>query len=346
MNGARFFHSCLSVLIILFSVASCVLISEVATAQQGVSLRGRITTKDGVVIPMGVTVTLETSEGMPVDKRPADASGQFWFEGLRVTDYKLTVSCDGFETNTQEVNMGDGRDRTNLNVYLNPLNSIKVAKSPALLSDESASKTSVKKFEKGESALRKKNYPEARKFFEQALADTPCYARALDELALVDAKDNRLSEAEGHFQQAIRCDGALLDSYSELAQLYNTQKKYAQSEAVLEQAIQRSPETWQFYYQLGEDHYHLGLYRKAEQEYLKAESLNASVPSEIHVKLADVYLKQSAYDKAYAEMQDYVTAEPGGRLAPKLKGVMRQMESDHILTAAHPAGAPPLPSKP
>jgi regulator of sirC expression with transglutaminase-like and TPR domain len=88
------------------------------------------------------------------------------------------------------------------------------------------------------------------------------------------------------------------------------------------------------------------LFTRAEQEYLKAESLSPSVPAEIHVKLADVYLKQSAYDKAYAEMQAYVRAEPDGRFAAKLKMVMHQMESDHLVTAVQPSRKDSPPSKP
>lgn len=337
MSGARFLASRIAVVTALLFAGSCLPVNDVAFAQRPVTLRGRVTTQDGVVIPMGVVVTLETAEGMPVAKRPADASGQFSFEGLRVMGYKITVTCDGFETQTQEVNLEYGSDESNLNVYLNPLRSRKATKAAALLSDAAASKTAVKEFERGESALQKKHFPEARKFFERALADTPCYARALDDLALVDAEEKHVHDAEGHFQQAIRCDGALLDSYSELAELYIAQKKYTQSVAVLQLAIQRSPNTWQFHYQLGADHYHLGQYAQAEQEYLRAKSLNVSIPAEIHVKLADVYLKQSAYDKAYAEMQAYVRAEPDGPFAAKLKSVMHRMESDHILETAQPA---------
>ena len=88
MSGARFLASRIAVLTALLFAGSCLLVNDVAFAQRPVALRGRVTTKDGVVIPMGVVVTLETAEGMPVAKQPADASGQFSFEGLRVMDSK------------------------------------------------------------------------------------------------------------------------------------------------------------------------------------------------------------------------------------------------------------------
>jgi tetratricopeptide (TPR) repeat protein len=132
-----------------------------------------------------------------------------------------------------------------------------------------------------------------------------------------------------------------LDAYNGLGQLFYLEKKYQESAAILQEGLRRSPSSWQFHYQLGADHYYLREYSKAEQEYLKAESLDSAVPAEIHVKLADVYLKQSAYDKAYAEMQAYLRMEPEGRFAAEIKNIMRHMESDRILRAAQPHDSQP-----
>jgi len=82
-------------------------------------------------------------------------------------------------------------------------------------------------------------------------------------------------------------------------------------------------------------HYSLKQYNQAEEEYLKVQSLNPNAPAELHVKLADIYLKENAYDKAYAQRQAYLQAEPEGRFASKIKAIMRQMESSGAL------GAPP-----
>ena len=67
---------------------------------------------------------------------------------------------------------------------------------------------------------------------------------------------------------------------------------------------------------------------------MKAESLNPEPPAEIHVKLADVYLKKSAFDKAHSEMESYLHAEPGGRFAVKVRELMKQLESAGLVRAA------------
>ena len=116
------------------------------------------------------------------------------------------------------------------------------------------------------------------------------------------------------------------------------------SAVVLEEGLRRSPRAWRFYYQLGIAHYGLGDYNRAEEEYLKAESLNPEPPAEIHVKLADVYLKKSAFDKAHSEMQSYVHAEPGGRFAAKVRELMKQLESAGLVHVAQ--DQPPQDPKP
>jgi predicted Zn-dependent protease len=86
-------------------------------------------------------------------------------------------------------------------------------------------------------------------------------------------------------------------------------------------------------------------YSQAEEEYLKVQSLNPNAPADLYVNLADVYLKENAnaYDKAYAQMQAYLQAEPEGRFVAKVKAIMRQMESSGALRAPPTQAAQPPP---
>jgi tetratricopeptide (TPR) repeat protein len=302
----------------------------------------------GQNIPAGVTVRLETNEGMIGGQQAVNTSGYFEFVGLAKTYYRLTVTASGFQTYQQDLDLRSVGDRFVVNVRLSPALESKPLPLPASPSftDNNASKKARKEYEKGARALHDRNLAEAQSHLARAVEEYPCYARAQTDLALVLSQAHQLPGSEAALKKALECDPDYLDAYNELGQLYYNEEKYHASEAVLRQGLRRSPASWQFYYQLGASDYRLGQYRKAEQEYLKAESLSSSVPAEIHVKLADVYLKQSAYDKAYAEMQAYVRAEPDGRFAPKLKRVMRQMESDRIPQTAHPSSAQSPPPEP
>lgn len=312
-----------------------------ASSQNTVTLGGWVQADYGQSVPNGVTVRLETSEGLIGGEQPVNTAGYFEFVGLAKTYYRLTVTAPGFQAYRQDLSLGTVGDKLVINVHLLPASTSKSLPPPASSSftDNNAPKKARKEYRKGVGALRDKNLSAAESHFRKAVEEYPCYVRAQTDLALVLNETQQFPASEAALKKAMECDPDYLDTYNELGQLYYNEKRYQESRGILQEGLRRSPQSWQFYYQLGADDYHLGKYVTAEQEYLKAESLNASVPAEIHVKLADVYLKQSAYGKAYAEMQAYVRTEPNGRYAERVRNLMHQMESDHTAPAGQPATA-------
>jgi tetratricopeptide (TPR) repeat protein len=296
---------------------------------------GQVRTEDGQVIPSGVNLRLETGEGGMVGQQPANSDGQFEFDNLRKIIYHLTATADGFQPAEKDVDLGYGANRVIVNLLLTPLTKTRqVASALPTLTDMQAPGKARKEYEKGVHALMEKDVGEARARFEAAVAIFPCYARAQTDLALALTMQHESSGAEAALKKALLCDPGYLDAYPQLGQLYNAEKKFAESETVLQQGLRHSAGAWSIYYQLGVAYYGLKEYAKAEETFLKSRSLNQSPPAELHVKLADVYLKESSYDKAYAEMQAYLRADPGGRLAAKVKNIMQQMEASGVAKAA------------
>jgi len=338
-------------IVLVFYLSGCLLCANAALGQRrtvsesegspgrAVTLGGWVHADYGQSLPASVTVRLETNEGMIGGERSVNTSGYFEFVGLARTSYRLTVTAPGFQVYQQDLDLGSAGDKLVVNVHLSPTVKLRSLPPPASSSftDNNASKKARREYEKGIRALRDGSLSEAQSHLEKSVKEYPCYARAQTDLALVLSDKRLFPASEAALKKAMECDPDYLDAYNELGQLYYNQKKYQDGAAILQEGMRRSPGSWQFYYQLGANHFHLGEYGKAEKEYLKAKTLSSSVPAEIHVRLADVYLKQSAYDKAYAEMQVYVLAEPNGRYAARARSLMRQMESDHTAQAAHPA---------
>ena len=254
----------------------------------------------------------------------------------------MTVTAQGFETWQQDLDLGRGASQYTVRITLTPLNKVKqIPASAPALTDEHAPKTARKEYEKGSRALAARQLDEARAHLEKALSEFPCYARAQTDLAVVLIERRELPGAETALRQAVRCDPGFPDAYTQLGQLLNAEKKFAESADLLQDGLRRSPGAWQFYYQLAIAHFGLKQYSQAEEECLKVQSLNSNAPADLHIKLADVYLKESAYDKAYAQMQAYLQAEPEGRFAAKIKAIMRQMESSGALRAPPAQSAQP-----
>lgn len=305
-----------------------------ALAQTFGSILGRVRTESGGVIPSGVNIRIETSEGTPVDRRPATSEGQFEFTGLRKIAYHLTVTADGFQPFQEDVDLGHGADKAILNIFLTPIaNSKRPPSAPGSKMDAKAPAKARKEYEKGLRSLARRDLEGARAHLARAAGEYPCYVGAETQLARTLAALHAYPDAEFRLRKVIQCDPGFPGAFAQLGQLLNAQKRYRDSEALLEQAIGRSMEAWPLYYELGAAEYGLGEYRKAEASYLKAQSLDPEPFPEFHIRLADTYLKESAYDKAYAEMAAYLSADPGGRFRDRVEKIMQEMRSRGVLHA-------------
>ena len=132
--------------------------------------------------------------------------------------------------------------------------------------------------------------------------------------------DRNLPGAETALKKSIQCDPGYSAAFLKLGELYNIESRFCESAPLLQEGLRRQPKSWKFHYQLGVAYFGLGDYDKAQEEYVRSEALDPLAPPEVHVKLADVYFKQSMVRQAYAELHAYLAAEADGRLAGKGEG--------------------------
>jgi tetratricopeptide (TPR) repeat protein len=311
---------------------------EMPSGGREANVVGRVRTDQGTVVK-SATVRLETEEGQRVAEQPVNSAGEFYFSYVPKRPYVLVVTAEGFEPYRQTLDVSATANDIIANITLSPLGKLASEKtSPPALSDAQAPKEAKREYENAQKALQSHKLGDTRKHLEAAVRQYPCYARAQTDLGLLlsDQKDYKGSEAA--LRTSIKCDPGYLDAYSALGALLNAEKRYDEAEAVLEQAVRQAPGSWQFHFQMGVAEYGLKRYDEAEQNYRKAQSLISTPEPELNAKLADVYLRKNDFPKAYAEMQNYLKAEPHGALAPRIKDIMKQMESAGVLQAQQNAG--------
>jgi tetratricopeptide (TPR) repeat protein len=298
---------------------------------------GYVRGPDGRALSAGVTLTLETEDGELVRRQSADQDGQFEFVDLRKMRYRLTVTAEGFQAMQQFCELRTPSARVLLNLFLTPMGGTKSEKGLApSLTDQQAPKKAREEYSKGIEAFAKEEYSSARSHLEKATTDYPCFARAQTQLALTLVYMGSSNQAEAPLRKSIECDPGYYEAHLVLGQLFNQEKKFEESEKILTEGLRLSPASWQLYYQLGVAHFGLRQYNKADLDYQKVLSFNPTPPPEYHVKVADVYLAQEAYDKAYAEMQAYLQAQPSGRFAEKMRKIIREMEAAGVLDRSRP----------
>jgi len=321
---------------LLASLIACMALASAGLAQ--VRLEGKVRTDTGEAIKSGVNVRVETEDGQLVAEQPANSEGAFHFDSLpKINNCRLIVNADGFERYQEGLDLGYGATQATRYITLRPLGKEAVdGAAGEARTDSLAPKNARKEYEQAVGDFAAKNLAGARTHFEAAVKEYPCYARAQTDLATVREAQRDLTGAETALKKARECDPDYIDSYIVLGQMLNSEKRYADSEQVLQEGVRRSPGSWQFYYQLGVAHFGLGQYAKAQSEYERVPALNPSPPAEFHVKMADLYLKEKSYDKAYSQMDEYLKAEPSGPFASKIKNIMQQMQASGVL---HPAQA-------
>lgn len=313
--------------------------------QQTFIVEGQVLTDRGTPVPAQVNMRLETAGGQLVADQPADSRGQFRFINLERNAYRLTVTADGFQTVQQWLDVRRGVGRFQITITMTPLEKTTPKAETVSVTELNAPKKARKEYEKGHRAFLEGNLPEARRHLESAVSVHPCYARGQTHLGMTLELLSEYAPAEAAFRKAIECDAGFLEAHIQLAILLNQQKRFAECEAQLKGVRGHFPGAWQLGYQVAVAEYGLGQYQQAEQEYLRALSISSTIPAEIHVRLADVYTQQGAYDKAYGELRAYLRAEPEGRFAAKATDVMQRMETAGLLHSARTQPSLPSPEK-
>lgn len=298
-----------------------------------VTVHGSVRTDQGTVI-RSASVRLETESGELAATATTSTNGEFSFTAPAADNYSLIANAEGFEPYRESVDLGEGPDTYEKVIVMTPARKALAQKAPPpALSDAQAPKDARRDYEKALKEIESRKWGAARKALEAAVEKYPCYARAQTDLGMLLSQQKDLKGSETALRKSISCDAGYVEAYLGLGGLLNAENRFTEAQAVLEQGLRQAPASWQFYFQLGAAHYGQKHYDLAEQQYLKVKSMNPDPAPELYAKLADVYLRQNDFPKAYAAMQNYLSADPSGRFAERIKGIMQQMQSAGVVHA-------------
>lgn len=148
---------------------------------------------------------------------------------------------------------------------------------------------------RGAAYLGKKNYPDARKSFEQALAIKPDYFPAAANLAQLDLRDKRPDAAKKRFESILAKDKNNIQAMLALADFAKAEKKEKEYFNWLQTAANANP-----------------------------KSLDAGI------RLVRYHMDKREANKALARANELVNANPGNADALKLLGATHLALKDHV----------------
>jgi len=310
--------------------------SQMSSQMSTIRIQGTVRTDEGKRLGLIVKVQLEGETGGLLQERLTDSEGAYYFDNLTGRGYRLIVTAPGYETHEEVIQSSVGLRLRVCNIALKPLpKDSGQATAAGPRSDSLAPKQAKKDYDKALKELAARHLDKAKGHLESAVKAYPCYARAQAHLATILEARHEPAGAEAALRKAIECDPDYLSSYTLLGQFLNGQKRFAESVPVLEAGERRSPSSWALCYELGIAYFGIEEYAKAESEYQKVSEFSPSPPPDLPLRLADVHIKERAYDKAYAEMKQYLAAQPNGPYAAKVRDIVQRADALNV-PAQHP----------
>ena len=155
---------------------------------------------------------------------------------------------------------------------------------------------------RGERLLAEGDVSEAKRVFEQALADDPNDPRAWLDLGLVHEATGEFASAEKAYRRATEVDGNFAEAFNNLGVLLREGGKLAEATTMLERAVALDPQLAAARFNLGLAYEEQGKLAEAEREYIATIDLlpNDPVP---RINLAMMLLDMARPEDAAVQLR-------------------------------------------
>jgi tetratricopeptide (TPR) repeat protein len=196
-------------------------------------------------------------------------------------------------------------------------------------------------------ALSRREYPDARKFYELGLDYAPDSPELHYGIATVCFLLGDLQGAANHFQETIRLDPAQALAHVNLGAIYNRMGQYEDSLVILRRGIELDGSRSEGYYNLGLAYKHFGELDLAAEAYREALRLNPRM-FEAHLNLGNIYHEKKEFAQAIIHYRKALEIRPNCGKAPALEAAQAELAKMYATAANGTAPAPAAPkvSKP
>jgi Flp pilus assembly protein TadD len=350
LNDAGVF--CRLLLSLLFSSGLLLFQTSPAAAQSSVnpmgnggsnSIQGRLVIQNGKrVDTAGLTIRLRSPAGSDLTLL-TDGTGGFAFKNLVGGQYTVTVEGgDLFEQAQEDVviddvgssSISDRRVPTGvgrpyqIQMYLHPKAATPTPAADVLeVKIAEAPKSAQEKYREAKTAMAANDIDAAITSLREAVAIFPGFSIAWNDLGILLGRKGETAASVQAFRSAVKSDvtsvPALIDLGCALVETHN----YTEAETYLAAGLSKDPSQFIGHYYLGVAEAKLGRLEIAEQALLKAIELGGGRVTKAHYVLGGVYWAEKKYDKAAAELERYLAANPKAPDAEQTKKAISDLRS-------------------
>jgi tetratricopeptide (TPR) repeat protein len=329
--------------IAIFALTSLFALPQNLFAQDVVSLTGTVYSEKSKRPVEQASVRLCDTGGDLIEQTITTESGEFYFRGIRRSNYILTIDASGYQSDALHIELSFASER-GLSIYLKPnAGDPAAAYSAANVSAHEMSMPQKARdlLASGEKKLYSDKNPQAGLAdFQQAVSVAPNFYEVYYQIGMAYLTLGTRDEAEKSFQKSIEVSN---DKYGEpvigLASLLIDTGDTAQSEKMIRHGLELSPNDWFGHYQLGRILFNENKVAEAQKSAEQARSLapNAAI---VYRLLSNIHLNQKDYPALIEDLDAYIKLDPsslaGGRAREIREQVQEKISKDKLTPAASP----------
>jgi tetratricopeptide (TPR) repeat protein len=276
--------------------------------------------------PDHLRVELLNSTGDLLGQALTGGDGQVQFTMLRSGNYRLRVRDARIKDAVSEMfTINWGESTYHETVYVEPVdtgtpNSPGSGTASALELDVPSK--AKKEFNKGNEALDRRNWPEARKHLEKAIELYPKYVSAYNNLGLVWMKSGEPTKAREAFEKAVTLDSSFSQAYLNLGRIANAEHRYTQAEEYFNKALAGKPLDPDALFLLAYAELMSGKFDQVIANVRKLHSLPHERYAIAHYLCAQAFQAKKLNAEAVTEYQTYVRESPNGDLVGKARAAL------------------------
>lgn len=258
----------------------------------------------------------------------AGLNGKFRFKNVQSGLYVLIIAVPRWGEMHQTIEIGPssvtvGR-RIEQTFYFKPRLFNKETQTVSI-NQLSVSRKAVREYRKARDRLSKRDVSGAIQFLEKAVALSPQFSEAWNQLGTIAYRSQNLEKAESYFQEALKQEP---DSYPPLVNLGGvllSQGKIQESLPLNQQAVKLRPDDPLAHAQLGYNYFLLQQNEGAEKHLKQAKKLDSKHFSAPRLVLAELYSQMGNLAAELVELEEFLKFHPDSDLVPDIVKKVEQV---------------------
>jgi tetratricopeptide (TPR) repeat protein len=308
--------------LLVFAAASIFIAASFGFAASKIDIQGEIVAGRSRIDKPALVRLL--SGKLTIQETLADERGRFKFKNVERGSYVIHVECDGYYGQDVPVMAGDSTPHVRITLQPAP-DETPFSHAFDPFRELDIPRQAKKEFELGMRVEKSGGCAKAMSHLQKAAAIYVKYGDAYSEIGRCDVQMENLAAAEASFKKAVQFASNVYPSV-DLANLYVTQQRLDEAEALIVPLIRKNPTEGDLYAAMARIYFARGRTHDAEIAGLEAHSRGHRSP-DVHLILGKIYESQHNRAALTTQLTTYLDENPNGTMADQIRKQLLEIQN-------------------